>query len=69
MTAFKIALSKYLESIRNAVTHTTHTADSKGKPPEAVAWWWKDVVVRKTVLDECSGERQVIQQPFYMTMG
>jgi hypothetical protein len=21
------------------------------------AWWWKDVVVRKTLLEECAGER------------
>jgi hypothetical protein len=22
-----------------------------------VAWWWKDVVVRKSLLEECSGEK------------
>ena len=45
--------------------HTKHarTADPKGKHPassaedEVPAWWWKDVVVRKSILDECSGDR------------
>ncbi|KAI0664399.1 hypothetical protein C8Q70DRAFT_234350 [Cubamyces menziesii] len=66
-TAYKIALAKYLEAIRNSVAHTTHAGDrqpeQKGKQPacpakdEASAWWWKDVVVRKSILDECCGER------------
>jgi hypothetical protein len=31
---------------------------SKEINPEFVqAWWWKDVVVRKTLLEECAGER------------
>ncbi|KAI0700153.1 hypothetical protein C8T65DRAFT_709754 [Cerioporus squamosus] len=60
-TAFRIALSKYVETMRNAIVHTTHAGDTKGKQPahsdEASAWWWKDVVVRKSILDECSGDR------------
>ncbi|TFK90846.1 hypothetical protein K466DRAFT_484041 [Polyporus arcularius HHB13444] len=60
-TAYRIALSKYLEAMRNAIVHTTHAGDTKGKKPtpsdEASAWWWKDVVVRKSILDECSGDR------------
>ncbi|KAI0742022.1 hypothetical protein C8Q80DRAFT_1274349 [Daedaleopsis nitida] len=60
---YRMGLAKYLESLRSAVAHTTHASDSKGKSPapaaidEASAWWWKDVVVRKSILDECSGDR------------
>ena len=62
--------AKYLEALRNAVVHkapgSDPTASSKGKRPasaaavsgdEGTAWWWKDVVVRKSILDECCGER------------
>ncbi|KAM5530821.1 hypothetical protein V8D89_015511 [Ganoderma adspersum] len=63
--AYRIALAKYLERLRNAIVHTkhAHAADPKGKRPassaedEVVARWWKDVVVRKSILDECSGDR------------
>ncbi|KAJ7619989.1 hypothetical protein DFH06DRAFT_949532, partial [Mycena polygramma] len=24
---------------------------------KSVAWWWKDVVVRKSLLEECAGEQ------------
>ncbi|OSD05308.1 hypothetical protein PYCCODRAFT_1223699 [Trametes coccinea BRFM310] len=67
-TAFRIALAKYMEGIRNSITHTTHAVDkpsdssSRGQPAsqsenDPPAWWWRDVVVRKSVLDECAGER------------
>ncbi|KAI0761809.1 hypothetical protein BD413DRAFT_236006 [Trametes elegans] len=69
-TAFKIALAKYIEAIRNSVVHTTRAntgdkqLDQQGKHPgppgqddAPAAWWWKDVVVRKSILDECCGER------------
>ena len=64
-TAYRIALAKYLEGLRNAIVHTSRaqTNDPKGKQratpaeDEASAWWWKDVVVRKSILDECSGDR------------
>ncbi|KAI0630760.1 hypothetical protein C8Q77DRAFT_1135077 [Trametes polyzona] len=68
-TAFRIALAKYVEAIRNAIVHTTHAgekpSEQKGKQPasslhapnEPAAWWWRDVVVRKSILDECCGER------------
>ena len=64
-TAYRIALAKYLEGLRNAIAHTSRaqTNDPKGKQratpaeDEASAWWWKDVVVRKSILDECSGDR------------
>ncbi|KAI9062678.1 hypothetical protein FKP32DRAFT_1573437 [Trametes sanguinea] len=65
--AFRIALAKYMEGIRNSITHTTHAVEklpgsaSRGlvaQPEhEPQAWWWRDVVVRKSVLDECAGER------------
>ncbi|KAI0793828.1 hypothetical protein C8Q74DRAFT_535518 [Fomes fomentarius] len=60
---FRIALSKYFEAMRSAITHTTHSSGSKGKLAalstidQGSAWWWKDVVVRKSILDECSGDR------------
>ncbi|EIW58312.1 uncharacterized protein TRAVEDRAFT_124273 [Trametes versicolor FP-101664 SS1] len=66
-TAFRIALAKYVETIRNSIVHTTHAgekpAEQKAKQPaspardEIPAWWWRDVVVRKSILDECCGER------------
>ncbi|KAI0358277.1 hypothetical protein OH77DRAFT_1494526 [Trametes cingulata] len=66
-TAFRIALAKYIESMRNSIVHTTHAGEKsselKGKQPaspapdETPAWWWKDIVVRKSILDECCGER------------
>ncbi|TBU37828.1 hypothetical protein BD309DRAFT_875654 [Dichomitus squalens] len=64
-TAYRIALAKYLEGLRSAVAHASraHMNDPTGKQPatpagdEVSAWWWKDVVVRKSILDECSGDR------------
>ncbi|KAI0675986.1 hypothetical protein C8Q78DRAFT_1007502 [Trametes maxima] len=66
-TAFRIALSKYIEAIRNGIVYTTHAGeklpDPKGKQraspalEEPTAWWWKDIVVRKSILDECCSER------------
>jgi hypothetical protein len=29
----------------------------KSNVKDVVAWWWKDVVVRKSILEECAGER------------
>ncbi|KAI0831939.1 hypothetical protein BC628DRAFT_569953 [Trametes gibbosa] len=66
-TAFRIALAKYIEATRNSIVHTTHASEKqvaqKGKQlasstrDEIPAWWWKDVVVRKSILEECCGER------------
>ncbi|KAI0642389.1 hypothetical protein C8Q79DRAFT_1121778 [Trametes meyenii] len=66
-TAFRIALSKYIEAIRNGLVYTTRAGekppDPKGKQraspahEDPIAWWWKDIVVRKSILDECCGER------------
>ncbi|KAI0369772.1 hypothetical protein BV20DRAFT_945532 [Pilatotrama ljubarskyi] len=66
-TAFRIALARYIEAIRNSIVHTSHVSEKsselRGKQPaspapdETPAWWWKDIVVRKSILDECCGER------------
>ncbi|KAL6306225.1 hypothetical protein BKA93DRAFT_824384 [Sparassis latifolia] len=63
-TAFRVSLTKYLESLRHGIVHTNHkvsNSDNKGKMRDstdtASAWWWKDVVVRKSLLEECAGER------------
>ncbi|KAH9849860.1 hypothetical protein C2E23DRAFT_736240 [Lenzites betulinus] len=66
-TAFRIALAKYIEAIRNSIVHTTHAGEKpveqKAKQPtssardDIPAWWWKDIVVRKSILEECCGER------------
>lgn len=64
--AFRISLAKYMEALRQNVMHTGHAIgagpDRKGKQPataseDPAAWWWKDVPVRKSTLEECSGER------------
>ncbi|GBE86319.1 predicted protein [Sparassis crispa] len=63
-TAFRVSLTKYLESLRHGIVHTNHkvsNSDNKGKMRDSTdtagAWWWKDVVVRKSLLEECAGER------------
>ncbi|GLB43260.1 hypothetical protein LshimejAT787_1301610 [Lyophyllum shimeji] len=65
--AFRTSLSKYLETLRhNAIYPNSKSVNgasgkSKGKEaaksPDSTAWWWKDVVVRKSLLEECAGER------------
>ncbi|KAI0313204.1 hypothetical protein OF83DRAFT_1142519, partial [Amylostereum chailletii] len=49
-TAFRAGLTKYLEGVRAKATRTDSEDASAG-------WWWKDVVVRKSTLEECAGER------------
>ncbi|KAJ7777067.1 hypothetical protein B0H16DRAFT_1879220 [Mycena metata] len=54
-TAFRTSLAKFLETLR-------HSSMSSGRPDSKTptansAWWWKDVVVRKSLLEECAGER------------
>ncbi|KAJ7114000.1 hypothetical protein C8R44DRAFT_676439, partial [Mycena epipterygia] len=44
-SAFRTGLAKILEKLR-------HQPGSK-----SLAWWWRDVVVRKSLLEECAGER------------
>ncbi|KZT70848.1 hypothetical protein DAEQUDRAFT_810432 [Daedalea quercina L-15889] len=64
-TAFRISLAKYLEALRHSSLYPSHGEDRrKGKDdtkksadtPQRHAWW-QDVVVRKSLLEECSGER------------
>ncbi|KDQ26854.1 hypothetical protein PLEOSDRAFT_1105753 [Pleurotus ostreatus PC15] len=56
-TAFRVSLTKYLETLRN------HHRDNKSdiSPPlarESVSvTMWKDTLVRKSLLEECVGER------------
>ncbi|KAG6844536.1 hypothetical protein H0H87_006126 [Tephrocybe sp. NHM501043] len=66
--AFRTSLSKYLETLRHGSVFPLSNATAGGsggkgkgkesvKSPNVVAWWWKDVVVRKSLLEECAGER------------
>ncbi|KAI9440400.1 hypothetical protein H4582DRAFT_1781600, partial [Lactarius indigo] len=64
--AFRAVLAKYLESLRNqAIRPETlpklQSTSSKGKNPAPCVtpdpWWWKDVVVRRSLLEECTGNR------------
>ncbi|KAJ7777075.1 hypothetical protein B0H16DRAFT_1406563 [Mycena metata] len=53
--AFRTSLAKFLETLRHS-SMSSGRADSK-TPAANSAWWWKDVVVRKSLLEECAGER------------
>ncbi|KAJ6580705.1 hypothetical protein B0H19DRAFT_1017162 [Mycena capillaripes] len=60
-TAFRTSLAKYLENLRHASIFPA--APRKQPRPNSKlisgapgAWWWKDVVVRRSLLDECAGE-------------
>ncbi|KAI9464815.1 hypothetical protein F5148DRAFT_1150114 [Russula earlei] len=65
--AFRTVFAKYLEGLRNHVVRPEtlskfQSASSKGKKSPASGttpdpWWWKDVVVRRSLLDECTGNR------------
>ncbi len=64
--AFRAVLAKYLEGLRNLVVRPeTHSksqgTSSKGKSPglgtTPEPWWWKDVAVRRSLLEECTGNR------------
>ncbi|KAI0306038.1 hypothetical protein B0F90DRAFT_1695561 [Multifurca ochricompacta] len=64
--AFRTVLAKYLEGLRNQVVRPetlsrSQRTSSKGKSSESGTtldpWWWKDVVVRKSLLEECTGNR------------
>ncbi|KAJ7036637.1 hypothetical protein C8F04DRAFT_1095201 [Mycena alexandri] len=54
-TAFRTSLAKFLETLRHSSMPSGRT-DSK-TPAANSAWWWKDVVVRKSLLEECAGEK------------
>ncbi|EMD38994.1 hypothetical protein CERSUDRAFT_47577 [Gelatoporia subvermispora B] len=64
--AFRVSLAKYIETLRSSVLHPKGTptnssrSRSKGEIVDATAetaWWWKDVIVRKSLLEKCCGER------------
>ncbi|PSR70707.1 hypothetical protein PHLCEN_2v13437 [Hermanssonia centrifuga] len=51
--AFRTALTKYLESLKHDALHSK----SANKDSEESAWWWKDIIIRKSLLEECAGDR------------
>ncbi|KAJ7155854.1 hypothetical protein C8R46DRAFT_1356262 [Mycena filopes] len=51
--AFRTSLAKFLDNLR----HASISSATQGKAGINFAWWWKDVVVRKSLLEECAGER------------
>ncbi|KAF9556493.1 hypothetical protein CPC08DRAFT_91643 [Agrocybe pediades] len=63
--AFRTSLAKYLEGLRHSTLFPSSTRATAGKPnpkpsegnAKDAGWWWKDVVVRKSLLEECSGEK------------
>ncbi|TFK51950.1 hypothetical protein OE88DRAFT_1679525 [Heliocybe sulcata] len=69
-TAFRASLTKYLETIRHKAISTnsdgsnarSSAKDTKHKPADGdhetkLAWWWRDIMVRKSLLEECSGDK------------
>ncbi|KAJ7648234.1 hypothetical protein DFH06DRAFT_1095677 [Mycena polygramma] len=62
-TTFRTSLAKFLETLRHNPTAPSgkqarpDTKPSAVSDAKSVAWWWKDVVVRKSLLEECAGER------------
>ncbi|KAF5356346.1 hypothetical protein D9756_004409 [Leucocoprinus leucothites] len=64
--AFRTSLSKFLETLRHhalflsskkMTTNPSTTPKTPEKVDQRTSWWWKDVVVRKSLLEECAGER------------
>lgn len=65
--AFRTSLAKYLESLRHQSLYPApkepnglgvkSNQKQKTIKRKDFAWWWKDVVVRKSLLEECSGEK------------
>ncbi|KAL1741498.1 hypothetical protein HDZ31DRAFT_66871 [Schizophyllum fasciatum] len=66
--AYRAALAKYLETLRHSAIGGGHSGPAGGtmrKSPKGEIFnrsnssstWWKDVLVRKSTLEECSGER------------
>lgn len=64
--AFRTSLSKYLETLRHQSIHSASARFGTKTGPNgnlaavaefSEASWWKDVVVRKSLLEECSGEK------------
>ncbi|KAK0457824.1 uncharacterized protein EV420DRAFT_1309540 [Desarmillaria tabescens] len=53
-TKFRNSLAKYLENLRHQATASSADAEA---PTANMAWWWRDVVVRKSLLEQCEGEK------------
>ncbi|KAK0189169.1 hypothetical protein F5146DRAFT_1058251 [Armillaria mellea] len=53
-TTFRNSLAKYLEYLRHQAIASFADA---GTQTANVAWWWRDVVVRKSLLEQCEGEK------------
>ncbi|TFK17883.1 hypothetical protein FA15DRAFT_675736 [Coprinopsis marcescibilis] len=57
--AFRTTVLKYVEALRHGCLYGSGTKESvrryNGKG--LVAWWWRDVVVRKSLFEGCSGEK------------
>ncbi|KIY46433.1 hypothetical protein FISHEDRAFT_16124, partial [Fistulina hepatica ATCC 64428] len=49
--SFRTSLTKYLDGVRHYALQGMKEATSN----QAIAWWWKDVVVRKSLFEECAG--------------
>ncbi|KAF7371182.1 hypothetical protein MSAN_00753700 [Mycena sanguinolenta] len=66
-TAFRTSLAKFLQDLRHSSVFPAGPSGQHGQPSgktipppaeaKTVAWWWKDVVVRKSLLEECAGEK------------
>ncbi|KAF8587880.1 hypothetical protein K439DRAFT_1243937, partial [Ramaria rubella] len=41
----------------SASAHGNNTSAVSYGIPQPIAWWWSSIVVRKSLLEECSGER------------
>ncbi|ESK91576.1 hypothetical protein Moror_2571, partial [Moniliophthora roreri MCA 2997] len=48
-TIFRTSLAKYLEALRHDSLRTS--------APQQIPYWWKDVMVRRSLLEECAGEK------------
>ena len=59
--AFRTSLAKYLDTLRHSTFGMKNSNPQvKGKiitPRLDNAWWWKDVIVRRSLLEECLGEK------------
>ncbi|KAJ7147703.1 hypothetical protein C8R43DRAFT_1010465 [Mycena crocata] len=61
-TGFRTSLAKFLENLRHGSVFPASGKQPRAGPKASsgslnVAWWWRDVVVRKSLVEECAGER------------
>lgn len=54
--------SRAVSSANSAAQRSKHRSSKDEAPlksdlPEPYGWWWKDVLVRKSLLEECTGDR------------